>query len=422
MMTPGIEAAASILGAILLDPDCLDRIREEIAPEMFPDPAQRAIYDAACALRDEGRPVDPVTVGTRVREAGGAWSNRYAMELMELTPTSANAAEWCRILRRDAMARALDGHARRASGELQAGQDPFLVAQELLSAVEGVSGTEDASGVVSGTGAMTELAEIVDGAAAGGAFLKTGFRALDRMLGGGLMNGCLYILAARPGQGKTTLGTAVAERAAEQGKTVLFVSLEMTRAQLSARRVAAHLGTVTAAQILTGACSDRQLREVAGAMSLLAGRSLLFSRRSRITVREIQFLARKNRAGLVVIDYLGLLQQGEGKSLYEKVTETSRQLKEMTVALNIPVLCLAQLNREAEGRGSGEPRLSDLRDSGAIEQDADAVLLLHRLQEEPDREAEALTPLDLIVAKNRYGPRGKVALGWSLRNGRIVDG
>ncbi len=422
VFTAGIEAATSVLGSILLDASCLEQVRAEITPDMFPLPTQRAMYEAACALQDEGEPVDPVTIGARVKETGGDWSNAYALQLIDATPTAANVVEWCRLLRREAMARTLEEHTRQASEELESGQDPFAVAQELTAAIEDVSDMENTSGVVSGSDAMVELAGTIAAAEGATPCHQSGYKALDRLLGGGLMNGCLYILAARPGQGKTTLGAAISEHVAAAGKTVLFVSLEMTRQQLAARRIAAHVGTVTAAQVLMGDIHGNDMDKVTSAMAELSRRKILFNRRGRVNVREIQFLAQKNRADLVVIDYLGLIQHGDGKSLYEKVTETSNRLKQMTITLNIPVLCLAQLNREVEGRGNKPPRLSDLRDSGAIEQDADAVLLLHRLDQDEETRSGSLTPLDLFVAKNRYGPMGTVALGWSLSNGRIVEG
>ena len=420
MLTAGVSAATSVLGSILIYPECLSAVRGEITPEMFPFPNQREIYSAACALQDEGEPVDPVTIGVRVKETGGEWSNSYALQLIEATPTAANVLEWCRLLRREAMARTLEERTRQASEDLQTGLDPFTVAQELTAAIEDISDMENAAGVVSGSEAMVELGEAIQAAEEDPPCLSTGFRALDRILGGGLMKGCLYILAARPGQGKTTLGTAVAETVAKAGRTVLFVSLEMTRQQLAARRVAAYVGTVTATQVLTGQCVGEDLDKVTDAMTALSRRKILFNRRGRVNVREIQFLARKNQADLVVIDYLGLIRHEDGKSLYEKVTETSNRLKQMTVLLNIPVLCLAQLNREVEGRGNQPPRLSDLRDSGAIEQDADAVLLLHRLP--ATEEAPIMAHLNLIIAKNRYGPQGTVTLDWSLRNGRVLGG
>lgn len=420
-MLVNLEAAASVLGSILIDPSCLDTVRAEITPDMLPFDYQRDIYNAACSLADEKRPVDPLTVGNRVQERGGTFDKKYFLDLMEVTPTSANVLEYCKLLRRDAMSRTLEALTRRASDELTAGQDPFLVAQDLTANIETLSKLENASGAVSGSDAMVELFQAMEEAERRAPCLQTGYNRLDSVLGGGLMLGCLYILAARPGQGKTTLGASIAEHVAARGHKVLFVSLEMTRQQLSARRVAAYVGTVSAAQVLTGNCHGKDLDAVTAAMSALSTRPILFNRRGKLNVREIRFLAQKNKAELVVIDYLGLVKHGDGKSLYERVTETSGSLKEMTVDLNIPVLCLAQLNREVEGRGGKPPQLSDLRDSGAIEQDADAVLMLHRLQ--PIGEGTpGLEPLDLYVRKNRYGPLATISLSWSLKNGRIVAG
>lgn len=417
----GLEAQTSVLGSILISPECLSTVRAEITPAMFPYDHQRAIFEAACQLQDEGLPVDPVTIKTRVQEQGGEWENKYVINLMDMTPTAANVLEYCKILRQEAMARTLEEQTRQASEYLRAGQDPFAVAQELTAALEAVSALENTAGVVDSTEAMIEFSEVLERAEGVSPVHPTGYRKLDKILGGGLMDGCLYILAARPGQGKTTLGTAIAERIATRGETVLFVSLEMTRQQMNARRIAAQVGTVTASRILTGDLGEQDIEKITTAMSELSKRKVLFNRRSRATVRDIHFLARQNSVDLVVIDYLGLLQHEEGKSLYEKVTHTSNLLKQMTVTLNIPVLCLAQLNREIEGR-KGPPRLSDLRDSGAIEQDADAILLLYRPEEQVQENGSKLELLDVNVAKNRYGPLGTVTLGWAMNNGRIVDG
>ena len=252
------------------------------------------------------------------------------------------------------------------------------------------------------------------------AFVETGISDLDRILGGGLIREGLYILAARPGCGKTTLAAALADRMLERGRRVLFVSLEMSRKQLMARRVAADAGRVTAAQILRGELSEEERRAVGESLVKLAKRPLFFNRRTSLNTSEIQFLAKQNRADVVIIDYLGLMRHEAGKSLYERVTGTSNQLKRMARGLETPVLCLAQLNREVEGRQNQEPRLSDLRDSGAIEQDADGVLLIHRPAIE-DADEYGPTPMEVTVAKNRHGRTGKIELNWYMRSGRILE-
>ena len=420
MTTAGIEAQTSVLGSILIEPRCLSAVRQEITADMFPYDHQRDIFEAACQLQDEGQPVDPVTIKAKVQTNGGKWENRYVLDLMDLTPTAANVMEYCKLLRQDAMARALEEQTRQASEDLRAGQDPFTVAQELTAALEAISAVENTSSTMDGVSAMVDLHEVLTKAEEKPPVHPTGYRKLDKLLGGGFIDGCLYILAARPGQGKTTLGINIAERLAFRGERVLFVTLEMTVPQISARRIAAHVGTVTASQVITGDLCTEDMKRVVEAMAPLSERQIIFNRRNRIAVQDVQFLARQNQADLVVIDYLGLLQYEPGRSLYERVTATSNRLKKMSIALNIPILCLAQLNRETEGR-KGPPRLSDLRDSGAVEQDADVVMLLHRPDDQVEQNAVKLELLDVRVAKNRYGAAGVVTLGWCMKNGRVVE-
>lgn len=275
--------------------------------------------------------------------------------------------------------------------------------------------------MVSAREAAAELLEDLDRVDEGyRAFVETGISDLDRILGGGLIREGLYILAARPGCGKTTLAAALAERMLERGRRILFISLEMSRKQLMARRVAADVGRATAAQILRGELSEEERKAVGESLVKLAKRPLFFNRRASLNTSEIQFLAKQNRADVVIIDYLGLMKHDAGKSLYERVTGTSNQLKRMARGLETPVLCLAQLNRGVEGRQNQEPRLSDLRDSGAIEQDADGVLLIHRPAIE-DADEYGPTPMEVTVAKNRHGRTGKIELNWYMRSGRILE-
>lgn len=232
----------------------------------------------------------------------------------------------------------------------------------------------------------------------------------------------LYILAARPGCGKTTFAVNIAMRMLQKGARLLFVSLEMSRQQLIARFVSADFGKVTATQILSNDYpkTDELVDGVTDSITKLSNYPLHFNRRGSLNLQEIHFLAKQTGAEAVVIDYLGLMKHGDGKSLYERVTATSNGLKRMARNLGIPVLCLCQLNREVESRKNEPPRLSDLRDSGAIEQDADAVLLIHKFTLENENEYDAI-PMDLHVAKNRHGKTGKVEFVWYMRNGRMLE-
>lgn len=416
-MKQGISPDVSLAGSILIDPRCLDEVRRTITPEMFGDRRCRAIYEAACELSDEGATVDPVTIRSRASE----WDDTFSRQAMEITLTAANVGAYCEALHTEFLRRELLVGIQERTDALLAGHDPLGEATELLTLTERITEGSYDAGVVSAREAAMELLEGLDRVDEGyRAFVETGISDLDRILGGGLIREGLYILAARPGCGKTTLAAALAERMLERGRRVLFVSLEMSRKQLMARRVAADVGRATAAQILRGELSEEERKAVGESLVKLAKRPLFFNRRSSLNTSEIQFLAKQNRADVVIIDYLGLMRHEAGKSLYERVTGTSNQLKRMARGLETPVICLAQLNREVEGRQNQEPRLSDLRDSGAIEQDADGVLLIHRPAIE-DADEYGPTPMEVTVAKNRHGRTGKIELNWYMRSGRILE-
>lgn len=416
-MKQGISPDVSLAGSILIDPRCLDEVRRTITPEMFGDRRCRAIYAAACELSDEGATVDPVTIRSRASE----WDDTFSRQAMEITLTAANVGAYCEALHTEFLRRELLAGIQERADALLAGHDPLGEATELLTLTERITEGSYDAGVVSAREAAAELLEDLDRVDEGyRAFVETGVSELDHILGGGLIREGLYILAARPGCGKTTLAAALAERMLERGRRILFVSLEMSRKQLMARRVAAEAGRVTAAQILRGELSEEERKAVGENLVKLSKRPLFFNRRASLNTSEIQFLAKQNRADVVIIDYLGLMRHGAGKSLYERVTGTSNQLKRMARGLETPVLCLAQLNREVEGRQNQEPRLYDLRDSGAIEQDADGVLLIHRPAIE-DADEYGPTPMEVTVAKNRHGRTGKIELNWYMRSGRILE-
>lgn len=416
-MKQGISPDVSLAGSILIDPRCLDEVRRTITPEMFGDRRCRAIYEAACELSDEGATVDPVTIRSRAAE----WDDAFSQQAMEITLTAANVGAYCEALHTEFLRRELLAGIQERADALLAGHDPLGEATELLTLTERIAEGSYDAGVVSAREAAAELLEDLDRVDEGyRAFVETGISDLDRILGGGLIREGLYILAARPGCGKTTLAAALAERMLERGRRILFISLEMSRKQLMARRVAADVGRATAAQILRGELSEEERKAVGESLVKLAKRPLFFNRRASLNTSEIQSLAKQNRADVVIIDYLGLMKHDAGKSLYERVTGTSNQLKRMARGLETPVLCLAQLNRGVEGRQNQEPRLSDLRDSGAIEQDADGVLLIHRPAIE-DADEYGPTPMEVTVAKNRHGRTGKIELNWYMRSGRILE-
>lgn len=417
MLNYDFSPEIALAGSILIDPRCLEEIRSLVSPDLFVHKQARDIFEAACALEDEGKTVDVITI----RDRAEAWDQTFAIQAMEITPTAANAKAHCEALLKEASRRELMERLTTALAELTNHHDTASVAADLLTAAEAATKNELEGGTVTSAQAAADLVEAIDRAAMGqNQTVPTGFKRLDSLLGGGLLREGLYILGARPGCGKTTFAVAAAERMLMQGHRVLFISLEMSRDQLMARRTAAEVGKFTATQILTYSFPPEELDGVLGCIRTLSQRPFFFNRRPSLNVQEIQTLAKRNKVDVVIIDYLGLLQHGDGKSLYEKVTNTSNGLKRMARSLGIPVLCLAQLNREVEGRKNDPPRLSDLRDSGAIEQDADGVLLIHKYDNTNIGEYEA-TPMEVTIAKNRHGPMGRLEFSWYMRNGRILE-
>lgn len=406
----------TVLGSVLIEPGCLPEIREKVRAEMIGDEDVRRAYAAACQLADEGRPADPVTILGKVPDLPKA----LLLEAMDLTPTAANASvyadelvkNWLRLRACEAL--------RDASGALLTEQDPLAVLAEVSQRLEDLTDGGQTADLLPTSAVAADLMDRWDQADEGREFVvPLGYPKLDRLLGGGMIRGGLYILAARPGCGKTTFALNCAERMLSAGRRVLFVSLEQEALELESRRLAMADGRHTAMSILRGDLDSMDLDALAPKLLELGGRQLYYLTRPRVQVEDVLFFARKAKADAVVVDYLGLLAHRPGRSLYEMVTATSNELKRAARSLKVPILCLAQLNRALEGRTNQAPRLSDLRDSGAIEQDADGVLLLHRIDKGESAD-ESLEPLDLIVAKHRHGGTGTVRFSWALRNGRIV--
>lgn len=417
MWQMGLDSELIVAGAILGDSRTLRVIRAELSADDFRTELGRVVFIAACSLEDDGKPVDPVTIKAEAASNGTALTIQDLSSAMELSAVS-DLDVHIQGMKNDMLRSGLMEAVSSAYLRLGREEPPQIVCADLQGAIQQAVERDHSHTLASSADAMSEFMDrriaIDDGTAK--AVVSTGYNSLDNALGGGLVDGGLYILGARPGCGKSTLGLSIAEKVAAAGTPVLFISLEMPVVQLTARRLAAETG-VSTTRILLHSLSDAENQMIADAMDKLHARQLFFNQERRATVSSIGVQARQvKHCGLVVVDYLGLIQHSPGKSLYERVTETSNSLKRLALSLNIPILCLAQLNRELEGR-KGPPRLSDLRDSGAIEQDADGVLLLHRPQYE---DKNGPTPLVVSVAKNRHGPAGSELLfNWYLNNGRI---
>ena len=340
-------------------------------------------------------------------------------QCMELAPSCTRAETYAQAV--------LEGFQRRQLQELGAKLQEGAMAREcsadrlLSQALEELEQLADAPGRCCVRSAreslldfLTYRAEVKEGVRKS---IQTGFPGLDNILGG-LAQGGLYIMAARPGVGKSALGIALADMMAKN-YNVLYVSLEMTEQELNARRVAAVAETsCTFGTLLFGTTSEKDDTEVINACGKLYERRLLLSAVSAMTVPVLEIQARNTGAEVVMVDYLGLLSS-ENRRLneYERITQISGDLKRMAKRLRCVVLALCQLNRESVSTSGADtrPRLSQLRSSGAIEQDADGVLLLHRPEYgQPDKKRDPAAPQQFFVdiAKNRHGRTGTAELSW----------
>lgn len=410
-----IDYETSVIGSLLIDPiPVLPIVRGKLGKEDFTLAINQAVFTAACKLADEDKPVDPVTI-----KAACGVSSDYLVEMMNNTPTAANIEAYIDGMIEKTMRRRLYELSDSVSQQLTEGGAPQEVCTFIQESAEKIAEQQSASDLISSLDACMDfygyLSEVGGGKVK--PYVPSGYTALDELLGGGFVKEGLYILAARPGCGKTTLAIQMAEKVAKTGKPVLFMSLEMSKRQITAKRVSAFTN-IGYTKVITAELTQSENAKVAEACGTLAERPLIINKRAGASVDDIAFLARQVKGlEFIVIDYLGLIRHKGGKSIYEQVTETSNSLKRLARNLGVPILCLAQLNREVESRADGKPRTSDLRDSGAIEQDADGILLLSR-DMQPQ---EGMAPAELLcqVGKNRHGRVGEVKFNFYLTNGGI---
>ena len=415
----------SLAGSLLIDARVLPHIRHLVQPTDFASASCEAIYRAACRLFDVGETVDPVTIQANSAEHGYKLDSKYLMQLMEITPTAANAEQYARLVHDDAIRRSVrDAALSLADQTGDCGLSPEKLVSGALEIFQSIERGSEKS-LVSSEDAALNFMNYRERLEKGKTSLtRTGYSKLDKLLGGGFVQEGLYILAARPGVGKTTLGLKIAENVSRH-KPVLFVSLEMSEEQLTARRVADRNGMAIGRVLFSETLSEAEQVSIAVAVSNMAQTKMEYNKKPGATVADISLLARQiPDIGLIVIDYLGLIGSEERhRSIYERVTANSAALKRLARSLGIPILCLAQLNRESEKRSDKRPTMADLRDSGSIEQDADAIMLLHRPllylpQQQSEYEAE---PLEIHLVKNRHGKIGNLTMDFFGRNGRIRE-
>ena len=416
-----LEAEQSVLGAILIDSQCITEVVGIVKPEDFYLQQNREIYEAIYTMFNYSQTIDPVTVLDKLRELGYYHDNSrdYILQLMEITPTAANVVRYAGIVRDKAMLRGL-GEAgtdivEMVSEQVGTPSEMLETAEKKIYALRkgerGDSLEHIGTIMVKVFDRLTELSQS-DSAIPG---LSSGLRDLDMKING-LNKSDLILVAARPAMGKSAfalnLGVNVAKK---YKKTVAIFNLEMSREQLALRLLASE-SFIDMSKLATGKLSEEEWGKLCMASAALSQTDIRIDDNPSVTVADINAKCRRlDNLGLVVIDYLQLMQgSGYGKNNENRVvvvSEISRSLKIMAKELNVPVVCLSQLSRAVESRTDKRPILSDLRESGAIEQDADSVLFLYRDDYyNPDTEEKNVA--ECIVSKNRHGETGTVKLQW----------
>lgn len=414
---------AFIAGALLVDPErTLREVRGLLTPHSFSSPTYSAMYAAALELEAESEALDAASICHRTNRMGHDLSFETCRELMRIVPTLEALASYAEKVAEAEDARNLKAALYEGYVRLENGDDMASVRGDMEAGLSAIR-ERGASALISSQEAMERTFQAMQTGKS--SFIGSGYGKLNRVLGGGDRGGFiksgLHIIAARPGTGKTTFALQIAENVAKKGIKTLFISLEMSVEQLSLRRLAFETGLSLNALQNMDESESENWRKVARASAELSKRPLYMNLHSQLNVNRIERHARSIGAEFLVIDYLGIIQHKGGSSLYEKVTATSNALKRMAVSLDIPILCLCQLNRVSAGK---RPQLSELRDSGAIEQDADTVILQWLPDGRPEDEYQnSSSPvyLECIVAKNRHGAQGKVTLSWYMQNGRIRE-
>ena len=426
------EAEQSVIGAIFLEPQALITAAELLVPEDFYRTAHQKIFDTMVSLSDKGQAIDVVTVTEELsakKELEDVGGISYLTEIANSVPTAANIVFYAKIVEEKALLRRL---IRVATSIVEDGYAREDEVEALLSEAEKkmmeVSNRKNAGDfrhikdVLVETYDNIELLHTRKGDITG---IPTGFRDLDKMTAGFQRND-LIILAARPSVGKTAFALNVAQNVATKtDENVAIFSLEMGAEQLVMRMLCAE-GNIDASALRTGSLEAEDWRKLTMAMGSLSNAGIFIDDSSGIRVNEIRSKCRRlqqeHGLGMIIIDYLQLISGSgrSGENRQQEVSEISRSLKGLARELKVPVIALSQLSRGVEQRQDKRPMMSDLRESGSIEQDADIVSFLYR-EDYYDKETENQNIIEIIIAKQRNGPTGTVSLAFAKEYNKFVN-
>ncbi len=423
------DAELSVIGALLIHADAVSRAMEILSPDDFYLDAHRLIFETAAALFNRAQPVDVVSVGEELRQQdkldriGGL---PYLMELASLVPTAAHVDHYARLVKDTAtLRRLIDTATRLVAESYKADRSPRELLdwaqQELFQLTQ--SGQRDViklHDVLIETFNRLEQLYENKGKLVG---VPTGFHDLDRITAG-LQRSDLIIVAARPSMGKTMLCLNLARHVAVHEKVPVAVfSLEMSREQLALRLLSAE-SELPAHRLRTGELDGEMWGQLSRALGHLSEAPIYIDDTPGISALELRAKARQlkvqHHIGLIIVDYMQLMQGRRAENRQQEISEISRSLKALARELDVPVVALSQLSRAVESRNDKRPMLSDLRESGAIEQDADIVAFLYR-EDYYSKEAENPDVTELIVAKQRNGPTGTINLLFKKDVGKFLS-
>lgn len=424
-----LEAEENVLGAIMSMGKVTPEILELLQPKNFYRESHATIYQAMLGLQMQAKPVSGISVADELDKTGKletiGGSSRVA-ELLALTPATANAPHYAGIVRDMSALRELiaagqkiEKLGRDRPGEIS---DLLREAEQILHAASDKTTTLSALPISEGLDDLLDEIRHAFRTKTPITGLLTGFTGLDHILHG-FWPSQLIILAARTGQGKSTLAQNIAENIADLNTAALFISLEMSRPELQIRSLA-RAGRIDGDRLSTGQITLEEAQRLPGAIAVVKerGEKFLIQDSGVATPEMLGTLIRRHNdihpLGVVIVDYLGLMT-AEGKSNYERISHISRSLKLLAQNMKVPVLALCQMNRKQDERTDKEPMLSDLRDSGSLEQDSDVVLFLHR-ESDHDVTKEDDGSVKLIVAKNRRGKSGFTSLNWNKAASRFL--
>ncbi|MCR4594210.1 MAG: replicative DNA helicase [Clostridiales bacterium] len=446
-----LEAEKAVLGSVLKDTDCLPEVQQKIKSEHFFLPLHRSIFEAMIQVESFGHRVDPLVILEELKKENildDKEGKKYFLELAESVPSTRNVGEYCDIVvdyyYRRILIKTMQKILDNAEGETESTDNLIELAEQQIYDIRkdrAGKGLTAASDVIlqelyprfqalqydenqpDADPAMVERKNQLKA-------LSTGFSYLDKKLAGGLHKSDLVVIGARPGMGKTALALNMARNIAFAGKKVAFFSLEMANEQL-AQRLLSTESRIPSEILRTGEFGNEEWGKIAIASDAMCKMNLFFDDTAGITVPEIKARTRRLKdVDCVFVDYIGLMQSSrKNENRVNEVSDITRNLKMMAKDLNIPVVACSQLNREAAkgNRGPNEgkkpnhrPQLTDLRESGSIEQDADIILMIHRddyynngPEEDIPAEDTVVNIAEIIVAKNRHGETGTVEVAWN---------